>query len=230
MNSNKPLQSPAPAPANSDQILVEPSRRVHDALSAYQNKRNFSLTPEPRGETKTTGSSLSFVIHKHWASSLHYDFRLELDGVLKSWAIPKGPSFDPKSKRMAVQVEDHPMSYASFEGVIPPRQYGAGKVIVWDSGTWTPIGDPHQGYCDGNLKFVLQGHKLLGRWVLVRMNAKNERQTPWLLIKEKDAFARSSAEYNVVDELPSGVSTAPTLEGKSDTDRCSKLGSSSISL
>ena len=178
-----------------------------DALRAYQSKRNFSFTPEPPGGGQRNSAHLSFVIQKHWASNLHYDFRLELDGTLKSWAVPKGPSFDPKSKRMAVQVEDHPISYASFEGTIPAKQYGAGKVILWDCGTWTPVADPHQGYRDGNLKFELEGHKLRGRWVLVRMKSHQEKQVPWLLIKEKDAFARPAAEYSVVDELPDSVST-----------------------
>ena len=180
-----------------------------DDLTAYRTKRNFSLTPEPQGEAGPGAAPRSFVIQKHWASSLHYDFRLELDGTLKSWAVPKGPSFDPKSKRMAVQVEDHPLSYASFEGTIAPKQYGAGKVIVWDAGIWTPLGDPDQGLRDGNLKFELHGHKLQGRWVLVRMKAKSEKQVPWLLIKEKDAFARAAAEYSVVDELPDSVAALP---------------------
>ena len=181
-----------------------------DALQAYKSKRNFSLTPEPQGEAVPTAAQLSFVIQKHWASSLHYDFRLELDGTLKSWAVPKGPSFDPKTKRMAVQVEDHPMSYAGFEGTIPPKQYGAGKVIVWDAGSWTPVGDAHQGLRDGNLKFELQGHKLRGKWVLVRMKSGSEKQVPWLLIKEKDSFARPAAAYSVVDEMPDSV--APLLQ------------------
>ena len=154
---------------------------------------------------------MCFVVQKHWAGRLHYDFRLELGGTLKSWAIPKGPSLDPKDKRMAVQVEDHPIAYASFEGTIPPKQYGAGKVIVWDSGFWTPIGDGEAGLRAGNLKFELRGHKLHGRWVLVRINServgKSEKQPPWLLIKEKDSFARPSSEFSVVDELADSVMT-----------------------
>src|SRR5690606_31461786 len=112
--------------------------------------------------------------------------RLELDGTMKSWAVPKGPSYDPADKRMAVHVEDHPISYNTFEGEIPPKQYGAGKVIVWDKGTWHPIGDARKSYDEGKLKFELRGHKLLGRWTLVRMKGKTEKQAPWLLIKEKD--------------------------------------------
>jgi len=176
-----------------------------DPLRAYRSKRNFALTTEPAEGGEPGRDALSFVVQKHWASSLHYDFRLELDGTLKSWAVPKGPSLDASVKRMAVQVEDHPMSYASFEGTIPAKQYGAGKVIVWDSGTWSPLGDPHRDYRNGHLKFELHGHKLHGKWVLVRMKGKGEKQPPWLLIKEKDAFVRTTAEYSVVDEMPDSV-------------------------
>ncbi len=176
-----------------------------DLLSAYRAKRDFTRTPEPAHGVLASTDQLAFVVQKHWASSVHYDFRLELDGTLKSWAVPKGPSFDTTVKRMAVQVEDHPLSYASFEGTIPARQYGAGKVIVWDAGTWKPLHDPHQAYQDGNLKFELHGHKLKGKWVLVRMKDKGEKQAPWLLIKEKDSFARAATEFSVVDELPASV-------------------------
>jgi bifunctional non-homologous end joining protein LigD len=179
-----------------------------DALRQYHAKRNFEQTPEPREGGVPGRDGLGFVVHKHWASSLHYDFRLELDGTLKSWAVPKGPSFDPKDKRMAVAVEDHPLSYASFEGTIPPKQYGAGKVIVWDEGRWAPLGEPHAGLREGNLKFELHGHKLRGRWVLVRMKGRGESRQPWLLIKEKDSFARPSKDFSVVDETPDSVKSA----------------------
>ena len=185
-----------------------PPPSLHDAddpLTAYKAKRDFARTPEPEAGGQAGVGRLAFVVQKHWASSLHYDFRLELDGVMKSWAVPKGPSFDPTVKRMAVQVEDHPMSYAAFEGTVPARLYGAGKVIVWDAGSWIPLQDPQAAYRDGNLKFELQGHKLHGRWVLVRMKGKGEKQVPWLLIKEKDSFARAAAVYSVVDELPASV-------------------------
>ena len=175
------------------------------ALHAYASKRDFSITPEPRAGDERSGDTLGFVVQKHWASSLHYDFRLELDGAMKSWAVPKGPSLDPKVKRMAVHVEDHPISYSRFEGTIPAKQYGAGKVIVWDRGTWTPLGDPRRDLVAGNLKFELHGHKLRGRWVLVRMKGKGEKQEPWLLIKEKDEFVRASSDFSVVDELPDSV-------------------------
>jgi bifunctional non-homologous end joining protein LigD len=176
-----------------------------DPLLHYKAKRDFSVTPEPSEGGALAGAALSFVVQKHWARSLHYDFRLELGGTLRSWAVPKGPSFDPKDKRMAVQVEDHPLSYAGFEGTIPAKHYGAGKVIVWDQGIWVPVGDPEQGLLDGDLKFELRGRKLHGRWVLVRMKGKGEKQRPWLLIKEKDSFARPAATYSVVDELPHSV-------------------------
>jgi bifunctional non-homologous end joining protein LigD len=180
-----------------------------DALQHYKSKRNFAKTPEPAEGGVVGVEALRFVIQKHWASRLHYDFRLELDGTLKSWAVPKGPSVDTKDKRMAVHVEDHPLSYADFEGTIPEKEYGAGKVIIWDKGVWTPLGDPHQGYREGNLKFELHGHKLQGKWVLVRMKGNGEKQDPWLLIKEKDAYARPAAEYSVVDEMPDSVKALP---------------------
>jgi bifunctional non-homologous end joining protein LigD len=179
------------------------------SLRQYRAKRDFGQTPEPREGGAQGSDAPRFVIHKHWATRLHYDFRLELDGVLKSWAVPKGPSLDPKDKRMAVQVEDHPLSYAAFEGTIPPKQYGAGKVIVWDEGHWAPAGDARAGLRDGNLKFHLHGHKLRGRWVLVRMKSSGEPKQPWLLIKEKDEQARPSSEFSIVDEAPDSVKTAP---------------------
>src|SRR5205809_122236 len=145
-------------------------------LEEYRRKRNFKKTPEPAGSPATSNGQLRYVIQKHAATRLHYDFRLELDGTLKSWAVPKGPSFDPKIRRMAVHVEDHPLSYASFEGVIPKGQYGAGTVIVWDRGTWVPVGDPRQGYREGKLKFELHGEKLRGRWTLVRMNNRKDER------------------------------------------------------
>ncbi len=182
------------------------------ALKTYQAKRNFAATPEPAGGGEDANEVLTFVIQKHWASRLHYDFRLELDGTLKSWAVPKGPSYDPRDKRMAVQVEDHPLAYAGFEGTIPEKQYGAGKVIIWDHGTWqaqsaTP--DARAALAAGELKFTLHGHKMQGNWVLVRMKGRgdkrSEKQPAWLLIKEKDAFARPAVEFSVVDEFPDSV-------------------------
>ncbi len=179
-----------------------------DSLVRYRDKRNFDKTPEPRHDAavSATAGALQFVVQKHWASRLHYDFRLEWDGAMKSWAVPKGPSFDPADKRMAVQVEDHPMAYNRFEGQIPPKQYGAGKVIVWDKGWWVPVGDAARGFRDGKLKFELHGHKLKGHWTLVRMHGKaSDKQPPWLLIKEHDSFERPAAEFSVTDEAPDSV-------------------------
>jgi bifunctional non-homologous end joining protein LigD len=177
-----------------------------DSLKKYREKRNFAVTPEPAEGGESGGADLVFVIQKHWASRLHYDFRLELDGAMKSWAVPKGPSFDPSVKRMAVQVEDHPIAYNQFEGTIPEGQYGAGKVIIWDEGRWTPIGDPRKGYKTGHLKFTLDGVKLRGRWALIRMKGKeSDRQPPWLLIKENDEYARPDRDFSVVDEMPDSV-------------------------
>ncbi|MEO8991342.1 MAG: DNA polymerase ligase N-terminal domain-containing protein, partial [Nitrosospira sp.] len=187
-----------------------------DSLKAYREKRDFSITSEPSGigaSSKPNKAALSFVVQKHWATRLHYDFRLELDGAMKSWAVPKGPSYDPNDKRMAIHVEDHPVSYNRFEGEIPRGQYGAGKVIIWDEGTWIPLEDPHKGYHDGKLKFELRGHKLKGHWTLVRMRRKEkEKQEAWLLIKEKDYYVRSSSEYSVVDEMPDSVAGLEPLE------------------
>lgn len=184
-----------------------------DALALYKKKRNFAVTPEP-AESGTPGAeALQYVVHKHWASRLHYDLRLELDGTMKSWAVPKGPSYDPADKRMAVQVEDHPLSYNDFEGQIPPRQYGAGRVILWDRGYWVPIGNPAEGYRQGKLKFEIHGHKLRGRWTLVRMHGRGDekKQPPWLLIKEHDGLERPASEFSVVDEMPDSVAAAAPL-------------------
>ena len=180
-----------------------------DALSAYRRKRDFERTPEPRPAAAKRTKQLSFVIQKHAATRLHYDFRLEFDGVLWSWAVPKGPSFDPAEKRMAVHVEDHPVSYGSFEGTIPPKQYGAGHVIVWDRGSWEPVGDAREGMEKGKLVFRLNGEKLAGLWELVRIRKAGDRQDPWLLFKKKDEWARPLSEYDVVSALPDSVIAKP---------------------
>lgn len=180
--------------------------RSSSALKIYRDKRKFDATPEPAEGGEPNEEARSFVIQKHWATRLHYDFRLELEGTMKSWAVPKGPSFDPADKRMAMPTEDHPIAYNRFEGTIPPGNYGAGKVIIWDKGTWIPLEDPHKGLRDGKLKFELRGHKLHGHWTLVRMKGRGEgRADPWLLIKERDGFAKPSSEFSVVDELPDSV-------------------------
>ena len=192
--------------------MVEP-KAPPNPLARYRAKRDFTVTAEPHGVAEATPAGpaavATFVIQKHHASRLHYDFRLELDGVLVSWAVPKGPSFDPADKRMAIHVEDHPLGYGSFEGTIPPRQYGAGTVIVWDRGTWAPAADPRQGLKDGKLVFTLHGHKLKGLWELVRIAKPGDRQDAWLLFKKRDRHARPRAEYDVVSALPDSVVAKP---------------------
>ena len=180
-----------------------------DPLERYVAKRDFKITSEPKGARAKPRKQLSFVIQKHAATRLHYDFRLELDGVLLSWAVPKGPSFDPADKRMAVHVEDHPVSYGGFEGTIPKGQYGAGSVIVWDRGSWEPVGDPREGMDKGKLVFELHGEKLAGLWELVRIRKPGDRQDPWILFKKKDAWARPRAEYDVISALPDSVKAKP---------------------
>ncbi|MDR1057472.1 MAG: hypothetical protein LBL17_02760 [Coxiellaceae bacterium] len=151
-------------------------------LAVYRKKRDFKKTTEPEGTQEKSGISHIFVVQKHYASHLHYDFRLAIDGVLKSWAIPKGPSLNSSDKRLAIMTEDHPLEYANFEGVIPVGQYGAGKVEIWDHGTWQPISDLATWLKERKLKFILHGKKLKGAWVLIGLknNLKN-----WLLIKER---------------------------------------------
>jgi bifunctional non-homologous end joining protein LigD len=188
-----------------------------DPLKLYKAKRDFKITAEPKEGGEASKGLLTFVIQKHWASRLHYDFRLELDGVMKSWAVPKGPSYDTHDRRMAVHVEDHPISYSDFEGTIPPQQYGAGKVIIWDKGTWEPVGDPRQGYRKGEIKFEMHGHKMHGRWVLVRLRGhEDDKQEPWLLIKENDEYAKPAGEFSVVDEFPDSVKDLPMPEHGAD--------------
>ncbi|RMP80455.1 DNA ligase, ATP-dependent [Pseudomonas syringae pv. actinidiae] len=179
--------------------------------SEYTRKRNFAITSEPaeskrKGKSSSKAKALGFVIQKHDARNLHYDFRLELDGTLKSWAVPKGPSLDPRQKRLAVHVEDHPLDYADFEGSIPKGQYGGGDVIVWDRGVWQPHGDPQKTYEEGKLKFTLVGEKLSGDWALVRTRLTGSgSKEQWLLIKEKDSIARPAAEYDITREQPQSV-------------------------
>ena len=177
------------------------------ALGTYRKKRDFAATPEPRGGRRRR-SGHSFVIQKHDARRLHYDFRLEMDGVLKSWAVAKGPSLAPGEKRLAVHVEDHPLEYGDFEGTIPKGEYGGGTVIVWDRGSWSPIGDARKGYAKGQLDFELSGEKLAGRWHLVRMRGKpRERRENWLLIKGDDEFARPADTGDILEERPESVKT-----------------------
>lgn len=194
-------------------------------LATYRAKRDLAKTSEPAGTKAVPSSSkLRFVIQRHDATRLHYDLRLELDGVFKSWAVTRGPSLDPHDKRLAVEVEDHPLDYGDFEGPIPKGQYGAGTVQLWDRGYWIPEGDPHDGLKRGDLKFSLKGKRLLGGWVLVRM--KNDRtggkHINWLLIKHRDHAARagdgdalltdpqSIASGRSLDAIAAGKGRAPT--------------------
>ena len=178
------------------------------ALSLYNKKRNFKETAEPSGKLKKSEAKLIFVVQRHKASRLHYDFRLEMDGVLKSWAIPKGPSLNPKDKRLAMMVEDHPYDYKDFAGIIPEGNYGAGIVEIWDSGTYTDIDNSEKdvaikklkaGLKSGDFKFQLFGKKLKGEFVLVKLKAKEDNS--WLLIKHNDKYAVDT-EYNSEDETP----------------------------
>lgn len=181
-------------------------------LAEYRAKRDFEKTPEPAGEAAGPKGS-SFVIQKHAASRLHYDVRLELDGVLKSWAVAKGPSLVPGEKRLAVHVEDHPLEYGGFEGTIPKGEYGGGTVLLWDRGTWEPEGDPHKAYAKGHLDFRLDGEKLHGKWHLVRMRPRpRDKKEQWLLIKSADEAARAPDEPDILDEAPLSVKTGRDLD------------------
>lgn len=164
------------------------------ALTAYQKKRDFGKTPEPGPEAEVTDKGDLFVVQKHDASRLHYDFRLELDGVLKSWAVPKGPSLDPENKRLAVATEDHPLAYGDFEGTIPKDEYGGGTVMLWDRGRWTPKGDPEKGLRKGKLSFELDGEKLHGSWALIQLKSSDDPKN-WLLIKEQDDVAQDDDDW-----------------------------------
>ncbi|MBA3892161.1 MAG: hypothetical protein H0X69_00480 [Gemmatimonadales bacterium] len=196
-----------------------------DKLTTYRRKRDFTRTREPAGGGRSKSSKLAYVIQKHAASRLHYDLRLELDGVMKSWAVPKGPSLDPSVKRLAIHVEDHPIEYNRFEGTIPAGEYGGGTVMVWDYGTYTSAngeGDPEQalreGYRIGDFKFVLRGKRLRGSWVLVRTKGWGDRsrQGQWLLIKHRDDDADPDtdpvAEY--LTSATSGRTMEEIAEGK----------------
>ncbi|GGH17131.1 hypothetical protein GCM10007036_18370 [Alsobacter metallidurans] len=212
-------------------VSLKPSRRSgsnvqNEKLSAYRAKRDFGKTAEPSGEERTTtGGRRRFVIQKHAATRLHYDLRIEIDGVFKSWAVTKGPSLDPHDKRLAVEVEDHPLAYGDFEGTIPAGEYGGGTVMVWDRGYWEPEGPlgPEDALAKGDFKFRLEGEKLHGSWVLVRMkrNRPGDKRTNWLLIKHRDEFAvdekgdavlaqdLSVASGRTLDAIAAGEGKAP---------------------
>ena len=184
-------------------------------LGTYWKKRDFGKTAEPRGKAsgKTGGKQGRYVIQKHDATRLHYDLRLELDGVMMSWAVTRGPSLVPGDKRLAIHVEDHPIEYNKFEGIIPKGQYGGGTVMIWDKGTWTPDKDPHQAMKKGHLDFTLDGDKLHGHWHLVRMHPRpGERQEPWLLIKGGDEFARKKSDPDILEEMADCAATGRTMD------------------
>ncbi len=182
------------------------------ALELYRKKRKFGVTAEPRGRNGARGGN-RYLIQKHAARRLHYDLRLEFDGVMKSWAVTRGPSLDPNEKRLAVHVEDHPIEYNSFEGTIPQGEYGGGTVMIWDRGRWIPEGDPHKGYAKGHLDFVLEGKKLHGRWHLVRMRGRDrDRHENWLLIKGRDDEARSGRAADILEEEPLSVASGRSMD------------------
>ncbi|WP_436127116.1 DNA ligase D [Acidovorax sp. LjRoot117] len=215
----KAASLPAPARSRTATLRPAPAAPAESPLSRYNAKRDFTKTAEPSGvmpkkrPAPRSGAAqpLHFVVQKHWASRLHYDFRLELDGVMVSWAVPKGPSFDPATKSMAIQVEDHPIDYNTFEGTIPKGEYGAGTVIVWDRGTWEPVDDAREGLRKGKVLFRLHGQKLAGLWELVRISKPGEKkQDQWMLFKKRgDAWARPRAEYDVITALPDSVVDKP---------------------
>lgn len=186
-----------------------------DLLEKYRKMRDFGDTPEPAGGKPKRGKLPIFVIQKHQASHLHYDFRLEMLGVLKSWAVPKGPSYDPANKRLAMMTEDHPYDYAAFEGVIPPGNYGAGNVIIWDQGTWEfiePGNDPVAALKSGKLTFRLNGKKMFGEWALVKIGgrSKSDKGNEWLLLKHRDEYASDKVDVTAV--APQSVVSGRTVE------------------
>jgi bifunctional non-homologous end joining protein LigD len=195
---------------------AKPAKSSAEAhLAEYRRKRDFTRTAEPRGGNGPAKQKLAFVVQKHAASRLHYDLRLEHDGVMKSWAVPKGPSLDPAVKRLAMEVEDHPIEYNKFEGTIPAGEYGGGTVMLWDRGTYTyggtdpdPIEGLRRGYEKGDLKFVLNGKRLKGSWVLVRMRRPGKPQ--WLLIKHRDEYA--VPESDVAADNQTSVATGRSME------------------
>src|SRR6195256_1826899 len=212
MSSSHPLI----APATSREKSCRSSAAIagdNMALEEYSRKRDFKKTPEPPpGRIKATGKKLSYLIQKHDATRLHYDFRLELDGVLLSWAVTKGPSLNAGDKRLAVRTEDHPLSYGTFEGTIPKGEYGGGTVMTWDEGTWEPKGDPKAGLKKGHLSFTLHGGRLKGDWDLIRMHGDAKKEN-WLLIKAKDAEARANGQASgFLDENAFSITTGRSMD------------------
>ncbi len=213
--SKKTLANTAPAKKAAPRKKPA-TKSATTALAEYRRKRDFTRTREPAGGRASEGARLAYVIQKHAASHLHFDLRLELDGVMKSWAVPKGPSLDPTVKRLAMQVEDHPIEYNKFEGTIPEGEYGGGTVMLWDRGTYTAPGGGadaedvlRRGYEKGDFKFELQGKRLRGSWVLVRIRRDEERRQ-WLLIKHRDEYAHEGAD--IVAEETTSVATGRSME------------------
>jgi bifunctional non-homologous end joining protein LigD len=200
---------------------------MREKLLAYRRKRDFGKTPEPRGSGRDRGGDLAYVIQKHDASHLHFDLRLEVDGVMKSWAVPRGPSINPAVRRLAVQVEDHPLEYNAFEGTIPKGEYGGGTVMIWDRGSWRYGGDdpdPRRGIREGlrlgKLEIVLQGRRLRGAWVLVR-TPKPGSKAQWLLIKQRDRHASDGPEP--VERFTRSVASRRSMAGiAAEADRTGK--------
>lgn len=182
---------------------------MNNNLDKYNKKRNFNKTSEPEGEIGKDSETLRFVVQHHIATADHYDFRLEWDGVLLSWAVPKGPSFNSKDRRLAMKVEDHPLEYRNFEGTIPEDQYGGGTVMIWDEGFWEPFDDVEEGLNKGELKFKLNGKRLIGNWVLIKWNPKfDKKKNNWLLIKEKDDYV---SEDKDISEFNTSIRTGRTM-------------------
>ena len=211
-SAKKSSKKPATAKASN-----AASNAIDEQLARYRSMRDFGITAEPSGGKQKKQAGFPFCIQKHAASHLHYDFRLGWNGVLKSWAVAKGPSYVVADKRLAVQVEDHPMEYGGFEGIIPAGQYGGGTVMLWDQGTWEPQEghtDVDAGLRDGSLKFILNGTKMHGKWALIRMGGKaaTERKPNWLLIKEHDDFERPPNDPAITDSEPNSVVTKRSLE------------------
>jgi bifunctional non-homologous end joining protein LigD len=201
------------SPASSRQAKT-PARLRVDPLAKYRSKRHFDRTPEPAPGKRAAAGGARFVVQKHDARRLHYDFRLELDGTMKSWAVTRGPSLDPADRRLAVHVEDHPIAYNDFEGTIPKGQYGGGTVMLWDRGEWEPLGDPRRDYAQGKLKFRLHGEHLKGGWTLVRMRGKDfdKGHDNWLLIKERDEFAQPGDGERLLARVTKSVASGRTME------------------
>jgi bifunctional non-homologous end joining protein LigD len=211
-------------PAREGRRSIVPAKKgsTRDKLVTYRRKRDFAKTAEPKGTSRPTRrKALRFVIQKHAATSLHFDFRLELDGVMKSWAVPKGPSYDTSVKRLAMEVEDHPIEYNTFEGTIPKGEYGGGTVMLWDRGTYTSpsgsVDDLRAGYERGDLKVELKGKRMHGGWVLVRIRRDEPGKRQWLLIKHRDEWA--DAKHDVVADEVTSVTTGRTMQEITDGSR-----------